>query len=193
MHRPLVAWLLERLYNECAAFYTTVAMWVSHGHWFLWGEAIIPLVDAPVLELGCGHGRLQAALAARGIRAIGLDRSAAMLRRAAAGLPLIRGDARALPCSDATFATVVAVFPAPYIADPHTLAEAARTLRPNGRLVILLSAGAHDVTGHPLWASLHVAGWEVHRPPSPVSSRPLQILIATRPTPPIGAAHAADH
>ncbi len=193
MHPRLVAWLLERLYNECAAFYTTVAMWISHGHWFLWGETVIPLLTAPVLELGCGTGQLQRALATRGITAYGIDRSAAMLRRAPKGLALVRADATRLPCATSSLATVVAVFPTPYIADPQTIAEIDRVLTPDGQLVVLLSAGAHDVTAHPLWSAYTENGWTLARPQFSSAGRPLHIIVAARMPRGRGASDAAHH
>lgn len=52
--------------------------------------------DGPVLELGCGTGRVLAALREAGIDAIGVDRSVPMLRLAAHRLD----DARPLLCMD---------------------------------------------------------------------------------------------
>jgi SAM-dependent methyltransferase len=65
-------------------------------------------IDAggPVLELGCGTGRIALPLARAGVHVVGIDRSAAMLtrararvtRRAPAGrIDLVRGDIRHLP------------------------------------------------------------------------------------------------
>ena len=176
-----MAWLFDRLYDECAFIYDTVAMRISRGHWFLWGEAVIPFAQAPILELGCGSGHLQAALAAQHISAIGIDRSARMLRNARFRTQrIIRADTRWIPCADASQTTVVAVFPAPYISDPLTLAEVARVLQPNGRLVILLSAGKHDVRSHPLWSALASAGWDIETPDCLVGATRLHLLIGRR-------------
>ncbi|MFM2308871.1 MAG: hypothetical protein RLY87_992 [Chloroflexota bacterium] len=181
IRRIIKTWLLDRLYEECASIYDLVAMRISHGHWFLWGEAVIPFVQAPVLELGCGTGHLQMALAARGISAFGIDRSARMLRAARRRTTrIMRADTRWIPCADASQATVVAVFPAPYISEPQTLAEVARVLRPEGRLVILLSAGSHDVRAHPLWNDMHESGWHITTPDCVVGKTRLHVLIGTR-------------
>jgi SAM-dependent methyltransferase len=79
----------------------------------------------PVLELGCGTGRISLPLARRGVRLIGIDRSSAMLARAArrasrlktrrAGqspgrLTLLRGDIRILPFQAGSFAMVLAPY-----------------------------------------------------------------------------------
>ena len=178
--RTVMAWLLDRLYNECAPIYDTVATRISRGHWFLWGQAVLPYLQAPVLELGCGTGHLQAVLARDHIAAWGLDRSARMLRLARRRTTsLINGDSRAIPCPDATFARVVAVFPAPYISDPRTLAEVRRVLQADGRLVILLSAGRHNVRMHPLWDALTSSGWELETPDCTVAGTTIHLIIGT--------------
>jgi ubiquinone/menaquinone biosynthesis C-methylase UbiE len=108
----------------------------------------------PVLELGCGTGRIALPLAAAGVPLVGIDRSERMLERAARrlaslrrrqparrrrALRLVRGDIRSLPFADGTFAMVLA----PYgilqslLRDSDlssTLASAARVLRPEGLL-----------------------------------------------------------
>src|SRR5438093_502956 len=60
-----------------------------------------------VLDLGCGFGRHVLALRERGLDAFGLDRSLALLRRAAPSLAgrLARGDSRALPLRAGAFRT----------------------------------------------------------------------------------------
>lgn len=101
---------------------------------------------APVLELGCGTGRLLVPIARTGVSVTGIDRSAPMLSHAIARARrlasrrrprIVRGDIRALPFPRATFGLVVA----PYgmlqslIADrdlASALAEAARVLRRGG-------------------------------------------------------------
>src|SRR3954465_5597628 len=79
----------------------------------------------PVLELGCGTGRISLPLARAGVSVVGIDRSARMLERAArrltalgrrqAGrrrrrLRLVRGDIRALPFAAAGFNMVLAPY-----------------------------------------------------------------------------------
>ena len=66
--------------------------------------------DRPVLELGAGSGRLAVALARRCRIVVGLDASAAMLRRCpgTAGLHLVRADMRALPLQGPFGAVLIA-------------------------------------------------------------------------------------
>jgi SAM-dependent methyltransferase len=105
-----------------------------------------------VLDLGCGTGRHARLLAARGIDVVGLDVAAAFLRVAAgAGLPLLRGDARALPLADGSFDLVLSLCqggfgltggpaaasaPAGIEPDEVVLREVARVLRPGGRVAV---------------------------------------------------------
>ena len=83
-----------------------------------WQRMAAP-VDGPILELGCGTGRVALPLARRGSRVVGIDRSASMLARARtrvtraklhSSIQLIRGDIRHLPFPDKTFALVMAPY-----------------------------------------------------------------------------------
>ena len=76
-------------------------------------------VDGPVLELGCGTGRIAAPLGRAGVNLVGIDRSYQMLalarRRVARArlnrkVWLIRGDIRAVPSPDSVFAMVMAPY-----------------------------------------------------------------------------------
>jgi ubiquinone/menaquinone biosynthesis C-methylase UbiE len=93
----------------------------------------------PVLELGCGTGRVSLPLARAGVELVGIDRSAAMLARVrrVKSLSLVRGDIRSLPFEDETFSMVLA----PYgilqsLIRPRdltaTLASVARVVRRGG-------------------------------------------------------------
>ncbi len=152
----IVQWGLERLYHELAWSYDLVAAAVSGGYWAQWARAALPTLEPGLtLELGCGTGYVQQALALRGWPGVGLDRAAPMLRQAQARLAsqglsrrLVRADARAVPLADGSCANVVATFPAPYILAAATLGEIRRVLRPGGQLVmidqgLLLGDGAY--------------------------------------------------
>jgi SAM-dependent methyltransferase len=97
-----------------------------------------------VLDVACGAGRHSGALRAAGLRAVGFDLSAPLLAAARArlgpGLPLVRGDMRALPFGAAfraalSFFTSFGYFPAE-ADDRRTLAELARVVVPAGGLLL---------------------------------------------------------
>jgi SAM-dependent methyltransferase len=76
-------------------------------------------VDGPVLELGCGTGRILAPLARGGASIVGIDRSEPMLAfarrrlrrsRTSAGGSIVRGDIRRLPFRSRSFGLVMAPY-----------------------------------------------------------------------------------
>ncbi len=97
-----------------------------------------------VADLGCGTGALAAQLSPWVGRVVGVDQSPAMLRAAArrtAGLrnvELRRGGLEALPLRDRECDAALLVLTLTYLADPRpALAEAARVVRPGGRLSVV--------------------------------------------------------
>ena len=143
-HARLVRWTFTRFYREFAWTYDTVAAAVSGGQWPSWALAALPLLRGRVLELGCGTGNLQRALAAHPeYAAVGIDLSHQMLKLAQRKIPaahLARAQAEYLPFPDVNFDTLVATFPSEYIVAPATLDEVQRVLRPGGQIVIVLGA-----------------------------------------------------
>jgi SAM-dependent methyltransferase len=131
-------------------------------HWAaeepFWGIWNIPQSRLPVLpddvagldtvELGCGTGYVSAWLARRGARPIGLDLSTVQLATARAmqvefGLtfPLVQADAERVPLRDGCADLVISEYGAAVWCDPHRwIPEAARLLRPGGRMVFLAGA-----------------------------------------------------
>jgi demethylmenaquinone methyltransferase/2-methoxy-6-polyprenyl-1,4-benzoquinol methylase/ArsR family transcriptional regulator len=118
--------------------------------------AILDLVgDAPVqalLDLGAGTGRMLELLGPRAARAVGVDLSPAMLNLARArvaehglrNVQLRQGDVYAPPVERASYDLVVIHQVLHFLDDPgRALAEAARLLRPGGRLIVVDFA-AHD-------------------------------------------------
>jgi ubiquinone/menaquinone biosynthesis C-methylase UbiE len=144
----LIRWAFARFYREFAWTYDAVAAAVSGGRWGAWGQVTLPYLSGQVLELGCGTGNLQRALASRfDLWAVGLDASPQMLgitrRKLAAArqsVNLARAVAQSLPFSATSFDCIVATFPTEYIIDTATLAELRRVLRPGGRVVVALAA-----------------------------------------------------
>jgi SAM-dependent methyltransferase len=100
-----------------------------------------------VVELGCGTAYISAFLARQGARPVGVDVSPAQLDTARRmqeqfGLhfPLHLGNAEELPFSDASFDLAVSEYGASIWCDPYRwVPEAARVLRPGGRLTFLVN------------------------------------------------------
>src|SRR3954449_9118211 len=105
--------------------------------------ALLP-PDWVVADLGCGTGHFVAELAPGVRQVIGVDNSAAMLKaakRRVNGTPnvdLRRGDLQTLPIDDGLCDAALLVLVLTYVSEvPAVLKEAARILKPSGRLVIL--------------------------------------------------------
>lgn len=104
------------------------------------------LAGKDVIELGCGTAYVSTWLARRGARVVGIDNSAAQLatarrlqRQHGLDFPLIQGNAETVPYPDASFDFAISEYGACLWADPHRwVPEAARLLRPGGRLVFLV-------------------------------------------------------
>ena len=92
-----------------------------------------------VIDLACGTGDLAALAARAGARVVGIDFARAMLARARGrGASLVQADAAALPLRDARADAVTCGFALRNVVSvPQVLAEAARVLRPGGRLALL--------------------------------------------------------
>ncbi len=99
------------------------------------------------IELGCGTAYVSAWLARRGARPVGIDTSEAQLATARRfqqefGLqfPLRHGNAERVPYPDGSFDLAISEYGASIWADPYRwVPEAARLLRPGGRLIFLVN------------------------------------------------------
>jgi SAM-dependent methyltransferase len=123
-----------------------------------WGLFDVPDRDLEILpervdgldtiELGCGTAYVSAWLAKRGARPVGIDNSEVQLSTARAlqaefGLefPLLHGNAEAVPYPDASFDLAISEYGASIWCDPYKwIPEAARLLRPGGRLIFLVNS-----------------------------------------------------
>jgi SAM-dependent methyltransferase len=119
--------------------------------WGIWGvpesEArILPdVADLDTIELGCGTAYVSAWLARRGARPVGVDITPAQLETARAlqrehglAFPLLEANAEAVPLPDASFDLAISEYGAAIWCDPYRwIPEAARLLRPGGRLISL--------------------------------------------------------
>lgn len=132
------------------------ACWASQTPtWGIWNVpesdlGMLPddLAGKDAIELGCGTAYVSAWLARRGARPVGIDLSKEQLstaRRLQAehGLdfPLIEGNAEHVPYPDASFDLAISEYGACLWADPYLwVPEAARLLRPGGRLIFLTNS-----------------------------------------------------
>jgi len=106
------------------------------------------LAGKDVIELGCGTAYVSSWLARRGARVVGIDNSEQQLttarrlqREHGLDFPLIHGNAEAVPYPDASFDFAISEYGACLWADPYRwVPEAARLLRPGGRLHFLVNA-----------------------------------------------------
>jgi len=123
--------------------------------WGIWGVPesevrMLPedLAGKDAIELGCGTAYVSAWLARRGARVVGIDNSEAQLatarrlqREHGLDFPVLHGNAEAVPRPDASFDFAISEYGACLWADPERwVPEAARLLRPGGRLVFLTNS-----------------------------------------------------
>jgi SAM-dependent methyltransferase len=123
-----------------------------------WGIWSVPEADVGMLppdvtgsdaiELGCGTAYVSAWLARRGAFPVGIDNSSRQLatarrlqREHALDFPLVQAAAEAVPLRAASFDLAISEYGASLWADPHRwVPEAARLLRPGGRLHVLVNS-----------------------------------------------------
>jgi SAM-dependent methyltransferase len=104
---------------------------------------IAPQLRGPVLDVGCGEGRL-ASLLGGAVRWVGVDSSRTQIA-ANPYRPVVRADMRALPFRDGVFAEVAHLWCLYHLDDPvPAVAEAARVLRPAGRYFACTAARDND-------------------------------------------------
>jgi SAM-dependent methyltransferase len=137
-----------------AASYADVAPrnWAGEPRWGVWGipeteAGVLPdVAGLDVIELGCGTAYVSAWLRRRGARfVVGVDPTPAQLKTARAmqaayslPFPLVEGDAELAPFAEASFDVAISEYGAAIWCDPYRwIPEAARLLRPGGRLVFL--------------------------------------------------------
>ncbi|MBV8563521.1 MAG: class I SAM-dependent methyltransferase [Actinobacteria bacterium] len=123
----------------------------------LWGVFGVPeseigclgdVAGLDVLELGCGTAYFSARLAKRGARPVGVDPTPAQLetarrlqRETGIEFPLVEAPGESVPLPDASFDLALSEYGACLWADPYLwVPEAARLLRPGGRLVFLTNS-----------------------------------------------------
>jgi SAM-dependent methyltransferase len=110
--------------------------------------ALGDVADKDVIELGCGTAYFGAWLAKRGARVTGVDVTPVQLETARRmqeefdlRFPLVEASAEDVPLPDASFDLAISEYGASIWCNPDRwVAEAARLLRPGGRLVFLCNS-----------------------------------------------------
>jgi len=123
------------------------------------------------VDIGCGLGTEIAHLAAKGWKAVGVDRSGVAVgraRRAHGGVSFVQADVLALPFPAGIFDLALDRGCFHYLSPPrwpHYAAEACRVLRPGGRMLLracLTSRGMrNEVTESEITGAF--AGWVIER------------------------------
>lgn len=148
-------------WDKWAGTYVTAGceQWAaSEPSWGIWRvpESVLRMLPddlsgCDAIELGCGTAYVCAWLARRGARPVGIDNSQAQLdtarrlqRKHAIDFPLLHGNAEDVPYPDKSFDFAISEYGASIWCDPYRwIPEAARLLRPGGRLVFLVNTPLH--------------------------------------------------
>jgi SAM-dependent methyltransferase len=141
--------------------------------WGVWGipeselRVLGDVSGLDVVELGCGTAYFSAILAKHGARPVGVDPTPAQLETArrlqgetGREFPLVEAAGEDVPLPDVSFDLAVSEYGASIWADPYRwIPEAARLLRPAGRLIFLRNS-----TLVTLCQTLERAGEQLQRP-----------------------------
>jgi SAM-dependent methyltransferase len=116
---------------------------------------LAPLDGRVVGDVGCGDGRYIDSLRAAGARVVGIDLSVGMLASVSSPPALIAADSQALPLTDASLDAVMMMHMLYHVPDPAmAVSEAARVLRPDGKLLVATNGRRHLAEMNELWLPL---------------------------------------
>ncbi len=133
---------VRAMFDAIAPRYDLVNRVITLGMDRRWRRRTIDALGLPpaarVLDLACGTGDLADLLVARGGRVVGSDLSIGMLANRHGSFPALQADATALPIATGSLDGVVCGYALRNFTDlAASLGEAARVLRPGGRLAVL--------------------------------------------------------
>jgi SAM-dependent methyltransferase len=170
--------------------------------------SLLPRSSADVLDAGCGAGRMLPVLAGAGCRVVGVDLSENMVRRARRDHPDFQtrvGSITDLPYPDDSFDGLFSWYSTIHTPDEElatVFAEARRTLRPDGHVLVAFQVGQgtqevggghrrlghdveihrHDRTPDHVATELRSAGFaevaRLVRAPAPTERTPQAVIIA---------------
>jgi demethylmenaquinone methyltransferase / 2-methoxy-6-polyprenyl-1,4-benzoquinol methylase len=133
---------VRAMFDAIAPRYDLVNRVITFGMDRHWRRRTLDALGLPpgstVLDLACGTGDLADLVLRRGGRAVGSDLSSGMLARRHAPFPAVQSDAAALPFATGSIDGVACGYALRNFTDlAASLGEAARVLRPGGRLAVL--------------------------------------------------------
>ncbi len=133
---------VRAMFDAIAPRYDAMNRLMTFGLDQVWRRGTLAALALPggalVLDLACGTGDLSRLGRGRGYRMVGADLSAGMLAANGTSTPLVEADGSRLPFIDGAFDGLVCGYALRNFTDlGATLAEAARVLRPGGRLAVL--------------------------------------------------------
>lgn len=150
---------VRAMFDVIAPRYDLVNRLITFGLDQPWRRRTVQALGLPtgslVLDLACGTGALGVLAGRAGHRVVGADMSAGMLAGRPAASPALRTDASSLALASGAFDGVVCGYALRNFTDlAAALAEAARVLRPGGRIAVLEVATPPNPLvrlGHAIW------------------------------------------
>lgn len=141
-HGPDKVRAVRSMFDAIAPRYDLMNRLLTFGMDMGWRRVTVRSLRLPrgslVLDVACGTGDLCRVLVEAGFWAVGIDNSAGMLRHANTDVPLVLGDALAIPLRTASADGLTCGFALRNVADLGRLFdEFARVVRPGGRIGLL--------------------------------------------------------
>lgn len=151
--------VVREMFDRIAPRYDLVNRIISLGLDIRWRRRAVRALSLPgaslVLDLACGTGDFCRELSRQGYRAVGFDFALQMLRAARTPVALVQADVLALPVRDGAADGVTSGFVLRNVtALDRFIAEAARVVRPGGRVALLEVSEPQSRlvrAGHRLW------------------------------------------